>query len=348
MNTNQKIFLENLKKVDAVYVDCDGTIFDNVPIMVKAKIFTCKYFFKVDPLKVKKKDALKNLLYFYKMNPHMYKRKNFWVKESISHFKKGIKQDPDSLVTEVDIFRLSSKALGATFLKNEQIITINKIYQNFLNYFENHYKSNQKYNIAKEHFLLEIFQENNNHVSKISNETYISDKITSKLFFDLYFAVYHTFFMEKIKFHQYSREILKKINLYLKKNKKEFGMISNREEGSLLLLLKRFNLLHKNYFNKNLVFGGDKVSGGKPGLVQFEKVFSKNKTLIYIGDSIVDFQTMVNFNKTYGKGFLFGVILPSKFEFDDEKIKKFDKKFKLNNVISLSHKEIYQVLEYLG
>jgi phosphoglycolate phosphatase-like HAD superfamily hydrolase len=346
MNINQKIFLENLRKVDAVYVDCDGTIFDNVPVMVKAKIFTCKYFFKVDPLKLKKKDVLKNLLYFYEKNPHMYKRKNFWVKESIRHLKEGIKQDPESLVDEVDIFRLSSKALGATFLKDKQL-NINKIYKKFLKYFSKHSKNNQKYHIAKKHFLLEISQKKEELISVVSKEAYISDNFTSKLFFDLYFAVYHAFFTEKIIFHKYSNEILKKFNIFARKNKKEFGMISNREEGSLFLLLKHFNLLNKNYFDKKFVSGGDRLLGGKPGLVQFEKFVNKNQNLIYIGDSIIDFQTMVNFNKTYGKGSMFGVILPSKFEFNQEKIKKFYKQFKLHNVVVLSHEEIYQVLTFL-
>ena len=154
----------------------------------------------------------------------------------------------------------------------------------------------------------------------------------------------YSFFTEKILFHKFSDEILQKFSIFAKKNKKEFGMISNREEDSLFLLLEHFNLFHKNYFNKKFVFGGDKLLGGKPGLVQFEKFVNKNQTLIYIGDSIIDFQTMVNFNKTYGKGLLFGVILPSKFEFNEEKIQRFDKQFKMNNVVSLSHKEICQVL----
>jgi|GEM_PF-2702190 len=346
MNTNQKIFLENLKKVDGIYVDCDGTIFNNVPVMVQAKVFTLKYFFKVDPFQFKKQDALKNLLSFYKENPHMYKRKNFWVKESINHFKKGIKQNPNSMVDEVDIFRLSSKALGATFLRNEQLNT-NKIYEKFLKYFSKYQKNNKKYEIVKKHFLLEISQKKQELISQISNETYISDNFTSKLFFDLYFAVYHTFFTEKILFHEYSHNIVKKFNIFARKNKKEFGMISNREEGSLFLLLKYFHLLNKNHFNKNFVYGGDKLLGGKPGLIQFEKIFPKNKSLVYIGDSIVDFQTMVNFNQTHGKGFIFGIILPSKFEFDQEKIKKFSKKFKSNNIVVLSHKEIYEVLKIL-
>ena len=352
MNSRQKKFLIKLKNTNHIYTDCDGMVFNNIPLMIQAKRDTFKTFFGFDPCELERGKVLDNLKLFYKQNLHMYKRKNFWVTRSLQVIEDNIKNEGrTSKISGKDIFHMSSKALGAAFLTGTNF-PISDIQQKFDDIFkkvsEQTLNSISQYEKAKKHLAEELEIINQNYeTSSITNQTYISKGITSQLVFDLYFALYHVFYVDRIQPFVEAREIILLLNQYAKTNNKQFGMISNREKNSLLNLLQRKDFIQETLLPLQKIIAGDPIKGGKPEIHQFEERMKKDEKFIYFGDLLVDVMAVQKLNTTHGKDTAFGVVVPSEYEYVPEEIETYDIFKDPEEFVYLSHGEILEVLRHI-
>jgi phosphoglycolate phosphatase-like HAD superfamily hydrolase len=309
-----------LKESKNIFLDNDGFLFNNTEKMNDSAIYTLREIFEIDPLKFLRKDALSNLKKFYEDNPSVFQRVPWVATQSMDLLEKRIKeQGENSLIDEFDIFRMSSRAYGGAFLYGSKMT--NKLLKKKLEKFfidNPQYKNN---NLKRTDASIDLIQKNiddykiNKEKSSISSETYITNGITSRMVFETYLGIFYGKFDQEIRPLEGAKELIEKLNIFSKKYKKRYGLISNRSEDSLIEILDRFNFIGEKMIPREFITGSDPVLGGKPRLHTFRKFIPPKEQVVYFGDLPTDVEVCEVLNDTDGTNTAFCVLIPSKFEF---------------------------------
>lgn len=350
VHTSKEKLRKKLIESPNIFLDNDGFLFDNTEKMNDAAIFTLREIFGIDPLKFSRQKALDNLKRFYQDNPSVFERVPWIATQSMQLLENEIVKDgANSLITEFDIFRMSSRAYGGAFLYEHSITSV-EILERLINFFKNNPES-YKHNPQRADESISLLKENINryesNLPSLSNEKYIVGGITSRMVFETYLGIFFCKFDLEILPIQGARELVEKLNIFAQRTGKRFGIISNRSENSLIELLERFNFIGDNMIPRKYITGADPILGGKPKLHTFRKFIPEKEKVVYFGDLPTDVEVCEVLNKTDGKDTAFCVLIPSKFEFTLDEYKDGKKNFTNEQnefCICLSYEDILSVV----
>jgi len=307
-----------------IFLDNDGFLFDNTEKMNDAAIFTLREIFGIDPLTFNRRKALNNLKRFYQENSSVFNRVPWVASQSIQLLEEELVRDGESsIVSEFDIFRMSSRAYGGAFLY-EHSITNTEVLERLIKFYKNnpeYYKHNPQKADESISLLKENIDQYRSNLPSVSNEKYIAGGVTSRMVFETYLGIFFCKFDREILPIPGAKELIKRLNNFTQKTGKRFGIISNRSENSLIELLERFNFIGDTMVPRAYITGADPVLGGKPRLHTFRKFIPEKEKVVYFGDLPTDVEVCEVLNQTDGEGTAFCVLIPSKFEFKLDEFK---------------------------